>query len=368
METRLDVIWLVWLMPWLFFGIYLFAKNHFKIRDELGGFPLKDLTVLIPFRNEALALPKLLDAIVKQSLLPAKFIFIDDHSTDNSTDIIQDKLQHANINFEILQMPKELNGKKQALMFAANHAKSKYLQTIDADVWFSENFFRKLPNPHDYKMLVLPVRMIGKNWLTKIMELEYGSFQILQASVKRKKPLMASGANLIVERQSYLENNDIYIHLHRQSGDDQYALNEFLKTQQTVTTYFDEELAVYTETPKSTNELLKQRTRWMGNNTQGNDFRATILAIFILFVNLVFMALFFTQLFNKEVNEAIITFASKLVVDVIIYFNWFKRNNTWSLLAYLPVLTLLYPLYLITLLGSYASNRKQTWKNRPIQT
>jgi poly-beta-1,6-N-acetyl-D-glucosamine synthase len=355
-----------WLGLWVLFALYLFIKNSHKIHDDLDGFPLQELTVVIPFRNEKQNLGKLIDSILAQKSHPSLYIFVDDHSNDGSAKIIDEALKNSTVLHKIMVLSGEISGKKHALMEAIKSAETKYVQTLDADIWFDENFFANLPNPQDKEMLILPVRMIGNNTLTKIMELEYGTFQILQAGVNRDVPLMASGANLIVKRDVYLQTNDLSKHAHRNSGDDQYALVQFIKNKKKITTFFDAALAIYTDTPRNISALLKQRTRWMGNNTQGNDLRASLLAIFIFTVNLSFLFALMQALIFGFTGALLHIVLIKFSADFIVFFNWFKRNNTWPLTAYLPLLGLLYPIYLLLLLGKYLIGKKQVWKDRTV--
>lgn len=356
----------IWLGLWVIFALYLLLKNSFKIWDDLGGFPLHELTVLIPFRNEAENLEALLKSILEQNKQPAKYIFINDHSTDNGLEIIDLKLKSSGINYEILNLPEELIGKKHALMAAAKMVQTEYLHTLDADVRFKPNFFANLPKPNDAQMMILPVRMLGNNVLTKLMELEYGSFQILQAAVPRNKPLMASGANLIVHHHTYLSTNNLSKHAHRSSGDDQYALAQFIAADKKINTYFDSDLAVFTKTPENVKKLLTQRTRWMGNNTQGNDYRALLVSVFIFIVNMSFFWILIHGLLFGFSGMALQITLSKILADFLMYFAWFKRNSTWHLTFYLPILSMVYPLYLIALLSRYLSSGKQFWKMREV--
>lgn len=356
----------IWLALWVIFALLIFMKNSFKIRDEIGGFPLDELTVIVPFRNERANLQKLLASIKKQDAQPAKYIFVDDHSSDSGDVFIQEQLINSSVSFEIIKLSDEIHGKKQAIMEAAKMSSTKYLQTLDADVWFKANFFSNLPEPKDCDMMILPVRMLGNNTLQKIMELEYGSFQLLQAFAPKNKPLMASGANLVVNRQIYLETNDLSKHAHRSSGDDQYALAQFIAAGKKINTYFDSDLAIFTNTPENLSALLTQRARWMGNNTQGNDYRALILAIFILAINISFLWLLVKGFFLGFSGISSQIILGKIIADFIMYFCWFKRNNTWSLTFYLPLLSLVYPLYLIGLVSKYVSSRKQFWKGRTV--
>jgi glycosyltransferase involved in cell wall biosynthesis len=366
METLELIYTFIWLGAWLIFALYLFLKNSMKIRDNLGGFPLNELTVVIPFRDEKPNLNNLLSSILSQIKQPAHYIFVDDHSNDGGSNLIHEQLRNSGISYQIMTLHGDLSGKKYALMEAVKSAQTEYIQTMDADVWFDKNFFANLPYPQDFEMMILPVRMVGNDAFTKIMELEYGTFQILQAGVSRERPLMASGANLIVKREVYLQTNDLSKHAHRSSGDDQYALVQFIKNEKKITTFFDSDLAIFTHTPPNLSALLTQRARWMGNNTQGNDIRATVISIFIFAVNLSFLYLILKGLLFGFSPETLPFLFVKFFADFVVYFNWFKRNATWKLAPYLPLLSLLYPIYLILLLGKYLSRKKQIWKDRVV--
>lgn len=364
METLALTYPYFWVLLWVLFALFLFVKNSQKIKDKKGGFPLHELTVVIPFRDEKPNLKQLLDSILAQKTHPAQYIFVDDHSSDGGSQVILEYFNNTGVPFKTAVLSGALSGKKNALMEGIKMADTTYIQTLDADIWFGKQFFQNLPAPEDYDMMILPVRMVGKDAFTKLMELEYGTFQMLQAGVSRKKPLMASGANLIVNRTVYLETNDLSKHTHRSSGDDQYALAAFIKNKKRISTFFDLGMAIFTATPVNLNALLKQRARWMGNNTHGNDSRAAVLSIFIFLVNLAYLYILGKALAFGFSQEILMLITIKIAADFVVFFNWFKRNNTWHLAPYLPALSLLYPIYLVLLLVHYVVHRNQVWKNR----
>ncbi len=366
METLEIISIAIWASTFLAFALITFWQNTKRIHDRLGGLDLNELTVIIPFRNEAQQLPKLCEALLLQKSLPAKILFVDDHSNDGSDTIIRTQLKVRNVPYEILKLS-DLTGKKHALMTGVQHANTTYCLMMDADVWFDAKFFENLPEPGEYEMQILPVRMIGDSPFTRILELEYGSFQILQGLVTREKPLMASGANLLVKTTIYKQFNSLEEHAHRSSGDDQYALAQFLRKNRKIRTYFDQKLAVYTQTPQTFKELFRQRVRWMGNNTQGHDWRATFFSALVLVFNTAFLIFIATALFQNKLLLLAVIFLIKILIDLVFYMAWFHRNSTWGLILYLPALSILYPFYLITLGLSYLlMSRNLLWKNRPV--
>lgn len=367
MET-LEIIVVVWLLAYLLFALAAWRLNAAKQKNVLGGFPLDDLTVIVPFRNECNNLENMADYLGMQKTKPRHVIFVDDHSYDAGQAMLHHYMKGKNVSYEIIRLDEFTHGKKEAIMAAVKKSTTTYCHTLDADIHIDMDWFQQLPKPEEYDMLILPVRMNGFNLLTFIFEIEYGSFQILQAMVSENKPLMASGANLIFKKDAYLKFNMLEEHAHRCSGDDQYALAQFLKHNLKVKAFFDLRLAISTDTPDNLGQLLKQRVRWMGNNTQGNDWRASLFALLVFLLNAAFFSLSFWFAISFEFPSLLGIVAAKIAFDFILYFAWFKRNNTWDLLKFLPLLSVFYPLYLIVLpLTFLLLGRKITWKNRKIK-
>lgn len=367
METFEINFVLIWLCGYLLFVLFALIANLKKQRDKLTGFPLDELTVIVPFRNECYNLENLCDYLGQQNSRPRHVIFVNDHSFDASGVMLEIYLKKKDFSYEILHLDGQQSGKKEAIMTAVRKAKTKYFHTLDADIHFNPDFFESLPDPGENNMLILPVRMTGFQWLTFILELEYGSFQILQAMVADNKPLMASGANLIFNRESYLKYNKLEEHAYRNSGDDQYALAQFLKHKLKVKTFFDLRLAVSTDTPDNLSQLFAQRVRWMGNNTQGKDWRASFFALLIFLFNSSFLGLLVWGVLSLNLLAFFVLLISKMALDYVLYLPWFKRNKTWELQKYLPLLSIFYPLYVLILPLSYLFlGRNLKWKNRNI--
>jgi cellulose synthase/poly-beta-1,6-N-acetylglucosamine synthase-like glycosyltransferase len=358
---------LIWLCGYLLFVLLAARANMKKQHDEIKGFPLDELTVIVPFRNERHNLEQLCNYLGQQHSKPRHVIFVNDHSFDGSATMLGFYLKNEHFSYEILHLDEDISGKKEAIMTAVKMAKTKYCHTLDADVHFKPDFFESLPNPGENDMLILPVRMTGFQCFTFILELEYGSFQILQAMVAYNKPLMASGANLIFNREAYLKYNKLEEHAHRNSGDDQYALAQFLKHKLKVKSFFDLRLAVLTDTPDNLTQLITQRVRWMGNNTQGKDWRASFFAVLLFLLNSSFLGLLVWSVLRLNLFTVVVLLSVKIGLDYVLYLPWFKRNRTWELQKYMPLLSVFYPIYLVILPFSFLLlGRKIKWKNRTI--
>lgn len=118
-----------------------------KAKDSyLPGF-----TVLIPFYNEREFLPRLLDSLLQQTLLPAKLVLIDNDSTDDSVEVAKKILENSTVPYKILHETRK--GKANALEQGCTHIETEYTVCTDADTWFpphslelADRLFRENPD------------------------------------------------------------------------------------------------------------------------------------------------------------------------------------------------------------------------------
>ena len=131
------------------FGILILIGYYFQLKKEIKhtlsqelNIELNNLVVIIPFRNEESNLDKLIKSIENLSILPSNFLFVNDHSSDNSVDQI--KQFSSRITYEIVSLPKLKQGKKEAIRLGINHLKCDYNLTWDADIEVPTNYFKKI--------------------------------------------------------------------------------------------------------------------------------------------------------------------------------------------------------------------------------
>src|SRR4051812_44629255 len=92
------------------------------------------LSIIIPTRNEEKYLPRLLDAIKRQTARPMEIFVADNHSTDRTVEIAKSYGCHI--------VP---GGKHPSIgrNSGARHATQPYLLFFDADVQFPDDFLEK---------------------------------------------------------------------------------------------------------------------------------------------------------------------------------------------------------------------------------
>lgn len=325
-----------------------------------------DIVVLVPFRNEADRIEVLLNSIRKLESYPKEFIFIDDHSNDASAEIIQSSL--GEIPFRILEMPSGRAGKKEALRFGIEQSVSRYILTWDADVEVKSNYFKELERLEHADMYVLPAVLEGKNGLQRFYEMDVilaNAVNVGLAGLKR--PVFASGANLLYARDSYLEVENYDTHKHLASGDDTYLLRDFRDARKDVRLISDANYSIRTETPQSLGEFIDQRLRWLGKTGNLNDHLATVTSLFQFLLSMAYAALLILALVNGGWKHFLLIYLLKTIVDIALFAPYFYRIQRFGSILLLPIyelLFLVYNLLLLLLLPFY----KPKWKGRVIYT
>lgn len=332
---------------------YLQKENKLK---------LAEITVLIPFRNEEKRIADLLESCLKSNVLPAKFLFIDDHSNDKSVAIIKATLK--DISFEILTVPEGEFGKKKALRIGIEAVETPYFLTLDADVAFVENYFEQLEKLSPADLYILPAVLISNRWYEHFFEVDLLLVNALNTGLSGlKRPIIASGANLLV-RKSAFEKYDCYeTHAHIPSGDDIYLLRDFRKANADVRVCTIPTFQVTTETPQSFSEFIHQRLRWVAKTGNVRDHLSTFLAVVQFFLTIGFFSSLIFFLLHSKFKLALITFSLKVLVDLLLFlpfFYRFKRMKAWLLLPFYQLLFPFYNLLILVLIPFF----KPIWKGR----
>ncbi len=101
------------------------------------------ISVLIPICNVAKYLPKCLDSVVSQTLKEIEIICINDGSTDNSLEIIQ---QYAAKDDRIIVIDKENSGYGDSMNRGLKIASGLYVGIVESDDFISPSMFEELYN------------------------------------------------------------------------------------------------------------------------------------------------------------------------------------------------------------------------------
>jgi poly-beta-1,6-N-acetyl-D-glucosamine synthase len=340
------------------FTLYLLGKKKatHKANNQVGeNYKSEFISVLIPFRNEEENLPELIKSIQQLSKQPLEFIWVNDHSKDESISILETILLHKN--HSILHLPNELTGKKNALSNGISKAKGKYILTWDADITVPSNFFQQLEKYTINTLSILPVEMKKTNNKTAFFANEFQFLNQLNYAVfGLKRPILANGANLLFDKTIFNQLQPYQNNLNIASGDDQFLLKQFRENKQSVSYFQDNALTVKTKTPTTINHCFNQRIRWASKTQKVNDSLANVIGVLGMiyhFSPILFLSLSF--------NNFLIPFLIKAIYDFIILEQKFNPRNISSSFIF----SFLYPFYVVTL-GIVTLFTKAEWKDRVI--
>jgi cellulose synthase/poly-beta-1,6-N-acetylglucosamine synthase-like glycosyltransferase len=323
---------------------------------------LEEITLIIPFRDEANRLEGLLNSIVSSERQVNSYIFVNDHSSDDSSALIKNKLQGLPI--LIIDLPSGLSGKKQAIKFGVHEAKTNYILTLDADVSFGKYYLDSLTNLESADLYILPVLMKADNFFHSLFEFDVLLINALNAGVSGWcRPIVASGANLLISKSSYESCSRFSLHEHIASGDDVYLMKDLRAENKEILLSTSSQLLVTTETPRSLREFLSQRIRWIAKTGHVNDPLANAIGFGQAIFALGFLALIIFLLISSNHGLFWALFGIKCLLDCIFFSPYFKRFKRFNTLMLLPIYQVIFPFYqflLLLLLPFF----KPTWKGR----
>ncbi len=345
-------------------GYRMQMKREVDSRQEEEKVKLDELVVLIPFRNEANHLPRLIESIIRQKIHPRKYVFIDDHSTDDGGALLR-KLPNS-IPYEVLKLNDHAVGKKMALRKGVEQSEGLFVLTWDADIEVKPDYFLNLSGLSSADMILLPVVMKGSNIMERFFEMDYSlSNAVNTMSAGLSRPFLASGANLLFKRERFLECDQIKSHVHYASGDDIFLLRDFQKRGKRVVLVTDKNLAVHTDTPQSIQQFISQRLRWIGKGKMVGDQLSNAMAVLAFGLNVVFLVLLIYFIFTFSAMSFAITILLKPTIEGLILFPYFRRIDRLKTLVYNFIYSWLYPFYLLVL---FAMNfvYEPPWKGREL--
>jgi len=347
----------------LFTGIKLYSIGIKK--PVTRKMDLKDLSIIVPFRNEEDNLPMLLDSLSKQPVLPSKIIFVNDHSEDNSETIIQEFINSYKVG-ELIHLEKKVNGKKEALNYGVQHSNSQFILTLDADVILNDGYMNSLQKLPAHSLMSLPVIMQGKTFLQNLFSTEYLFFNAFNFLISSVWPISISGANLIFNSKSINYESQLKEHKHFASGDDFFLLKTFRKKKLFFFTGNDFNLSVNTSAPQSLKSYFDQRVRWIGKSKFKLDaIDALIGAFLFLYFTGGFIAILISLILSQWVLLSIV-FVLRFMIDALVYLNYAQRLHLTKNVLMLPFFQLIYPLLFISVI-TLSIFYKPKWKGRGLQ-
>ena len=326
-------------------------KDNFETNSFTKRINLNSTSLIVPFRNESKRITELLNSIKRSPEFPLEVLFINDHSNDDSVIKIENNLKCYDINYKVIHLPENKIGKKEAIRFGIKNTNinTKYILTFDADISFNEKYFTNLKNLPLKDLYILPVLMKGNGLLESFFSLDYNLLNIInRITFGFKRPILASGANLLFNKEVFTKLDSIQSHKHIASGDDMFLLRDFVQNKASIHLYNHKNNIVKTSSPSSIYSFYQQRVRWVSKNKTLND---TLNNKIIFFNSIVLLFFYLTIIKYISKNELLIGFyilIFKNFLDLlIISVSEVQLSKTEKII--LPLYIIIQPFYYLSL-------------------
>ena len=339
--------------------LWIALKIHGELKQEFS------VTVLVPFRNEEANLPKLLGSFNNLNLrnLEIQFCFIDDHSTDQSAEIVANFLEKNK--GQLVSLIQE-QGKKAAIALGWQNIFTEVIVQTDADCEVPENWLQYLLisfQDEEVNLVSGPVQFYNEyGFLKKMAALDFaGLIAIGAAHIRWQKAMICNGANLAY-RSEVIKQADLKTS--KASGEDVFLMESVVRNFGVESIAFckQQDAIVKTLGPQSFKEFWNQRLRWASKNGDyANKLNVSILG-FVWAYNLVVLA-FVVSLNPTALTLAVFLVLIKLMAEIRFYESFedfFAEKESWKNLLLGQPFHILY----MALLPIFSLILKYQWKER----
>ena len=373
MELITIALYLILLLYVLLILQLVVGFKKVKTFERTNLSPKTAFTLIVPFRNEAKNLPKLLASFSKlnypHELL--EIIMVDDFSTDSSERIcIRWRMNHDTLDTTLLENLRLSNSpKKDAIARAMPIAKHDWIITTDADCIVNKNWLLTFDNyiqNNQVEMIVgAVIYNVKNNWFHHFQQLDLLSLQgTTIGSFGIGKPFMCNGANFAYTKKLFRELDGFNGNDQIASGDDVFLLQKAVaKVSEKVHYLKHKDVIVKTNPENDLFQLFMQRVRWASKTTRYQSGYAKLLAAVVLLINLILVVGCWLLVVGWLDWQIIIQlFLIKYVVDYVLLYksNQYLLKGKWLL----PLASsIIYPFF-SSLVGLFSLFGSFSWKGR----
>ncbi|HEX6291383.1 MAG TPA: glycosyltransferase [Herpetosiphonaceae bacterium] len=331
------------------------------------------VSIVVAARDEAATLPRLLDALLRQSYADYEVIVVDDRSTDATPDVLRER-QARDPRLQVVtvsEVPEDRTPKIHALSQGIARARGAVLLLTDADcrvppTWvagMAACFTRDVGAVLGYVELHAP----NGTLLEQLQALDYFSMMATMAGATNlDHPVGAAGANLAYRRAAYDQAGGFEQMLPGAVADDMVLLQHVLdRTVWRVAFCDDPGTFVSTTAEPTLRQALDQRVRWMAGGQEVLRHNPALLATSLLIGLLNGLLLSFPILLaRRDLRRALAqALLGRALGDAVHLGVAAARFRRWDLLRYLPLWIVLQVPYTV-LLPVYSSVSNWSWKDK----
>jgi biofilm PGA synthesis N-glycosyltransferase PgaC len=326
------------------------------------------VSVIISARNEARNLTENLPYILQQKYSNFEVVVINDCSTDNSDMVLLEIKQEFPLLkiVTITEHDRFKTGKKFALTLGIKAAKNEYMLFTDADCkpatlnWIT----RMAANFKTGAQIVLGYSPYyrSSNFLNPIVRYETLKTAVnYLSSALNGDAYMGIGRNLGYTKTLFFKAKGFASHMHVLSGDDDLFVNQNATPDNTVIEIHSDTFT-YTEAKTTIGSWFRQKKRHMGVGKLYKSNHRRMLSFDAVSGFLFYVLFILCLVYNFEPELALSMLAFRWMLQLIIYRKIFKKLRSREMLWYLPVIDMIYYIYLnvFGLIGTFIKTTR--WK------
>lgn len=351
--------------------IIIWVMNKYDNKAD-SNIQEKGFSVIIPVRNEAKNIGRLLKSLTAQRHKHFEIIIIDDASEDHTVEIAQTFL--SRLELRILSLSNSERGlapKKNAISKAVATAKHDLIFCTDGDCVLSQNLLREYDGiflNEKVKFISGPVTFFElktgfweRLW-EKIQIVEFASLVGSAAvSIFIKKPNMCSGANMAYRKSVFLEVKGYEGNTELASGDDEFLMHKInTKFKDAIVFANSSEAIVETQACANLRAFYSQRKRWASKWTYYESVIPKLLAVFVFLLNAFSIYLAF--------SGAWVVLSLKLALEIVflgMVLGFLKKKNS---IVFIPLVQIIYPFYVVFFgLNAVFMGKTYDWKGRKLK-
>lgn len=328
------------------------------------------VSIIICARNEEKNIVKCLKTIIAQNYVEGRvqLILINDASQDATVQLAERVLNGSGLDYRIISNPHQ-KGKKQSISYAMQFVTNELVILRDADTFTrSKQWLQNISDLYKDQscdLIIGPVAIANNfGMLWALQAIENNVLAVMACgSAYFKKPFLCNGANLAFTKTIFESVNGYSSHLHLQSGDDIFFLEDVKKIHGSKIVYLKSpEALVYTYPAYSFTKLIHQKVRWASKFKSNSNVLNSLLAILSLLVNVGWLISFAYVFINPRDSKHALTFVLlKLTIDILLLFLASRFIKNRNLLAFALSAACVYPVY-ACIVGLSSVFIKPKWK------
>jgi cellulose synthase/poly-beta-1,6-N-acetylglucosamine synthase-like glycosyltransferase len=353
----------------------IWGAKQLKPFESNDKTPSTFFSIIIPFRDEAQNLPRLLDSFKNLNYPHELFelIFVDDFSTDESVKLLyQWRTANGTIQTTLLENIRLSHSpKKDAITRAIPIVQHQWIITTDADCSVQTTWLTTLDSflqTHSANMVVGAVNYESTStFLDQFQLLDLLSLQgATQGSFGMGLGFLCNGANLAYTKSHFQELQGFAGNNSLASGDDVFLLQKSMDFDASKVLYLKSKShLVCTKPEQSWKQLLIQRTRWASKTGHYSSVFGKDLAVWVLLGNMSWIVLLVLCAMQEEWRIAFAWATGlKFTLDWLLI-REAKKNAGVKRLRYVLFSSILYPFYCV-FVALHAIPGSYTWKGRKL--